>query len=462
MQLKRTLKAAERRALRRRRLRRAQLAAATLSLLGAAAPAQAGLFERLFGGGAQPLEESRPWEFDTAVLVYSESGGRVQAVEPVLKVSRDLGGERILSTKLVVDALTGASPNGATPASTPQTFSGPSGDGHRYTAAAGETPLDDSFKDTRVSLSADYLFPVSEDGKLGLGINASKEYDFLSAGVSARYSLDFNQGNTTLSAGLSYEADRIDAVGGIPRPLAQMGAAGSGDDESESEDDDREGGGSRSKGVTDLVLGVTQVLDPQSLVQFNVSLSRSSGYQNDPYKILSVVGADGEPLRYVNESRPDARSKQALFGRYKRFLFGRDVADASYRFMTDDWGIVSHTADVGYRWNFGEHQYLEPHLRWYSQSAANFYRAALYDGEEASVRHASADPRLGAFDAYTVGLKYGRTLASGNEWSARLEAYRQSGKAAGVPEQAAAGLSKFNLEPDLSAAMLTLGYRFNW
>jgi hypothetical protein len=437
---------------RNRRHGNAALRAATLGLLGAAVvPAPASALET-------PGEQlAKKWEFDTGLLVYSESGGRVQAAEPVLKATRNFGDDRMLSFKLVLDTLTGASPNGATPASTPQTFTGPSGSG-TYRANAGEMPLDDSFKDTRVSLSADYLFPVGENGKFGYGLTASKEFDFLSAGANARYSHDFNQGNTTLSAGLSYEADEISPVGNAPAPMSLMPDPAAG----ETENEDDEGGAAKTKGVVDVIVGLTQVLDPNSLVQLNYSLSTSSGYHTDPYKVLSVVGADGEPLRYVYESRPDSRSKHAVFARYKRYLFARDVFDVSYRYMTDDWKVQSNTVDTLYRWNFNSTNYVEPHLRWYQQTAADFYRAALYDGEETAVTEASADPRLGAFSGYTVGLKYGHTMQSGNSWSARLEYYQQDGKREGVPEEAAAGLSKFKLEPDLSAVMFTVGYRFKW
>lgn len=435
--------------------KRRALTAATLTLLGtAAAPANA---------------EDRTWDIDTAVLVYSESGGRVQAVEPVIKGTLDLGGERFFTTKLIVDTLTGASPNGATPASTPQTFSGASGGTGSYSTPAFETPLDDRFKDTRVQALLDYQFPVSANGSLGFGVTGGKEFDFLSAGANVRYSHDLFQNNTTLSAGLSFESDQIDPVGGVPIPLAEMLAAGSeNDNEDEDEQDDdpdgngRDDGKSDTKTVTDAVLGWTQVLSPRSLMQFNYSLSLSNGYQNDPYKILSVVGSDGEPITYVYESRPDSRTKHAFYGRYKRLTFGRDVADASYRFMTDDWGIASHTVDFSYRWYFAAHHYLEPHLRWYTQTAADFYRVALYDGEQTTIDYASADPRLGAFDAWTAGFKVGSGMRDGGTWSARLEWYQQTSDVTGVPQQAAAGLSKFDLQEDLSAVMLTVGYRFKW
>ncbi len=429
--------------------KRRALTAATLTLLGGAAAGPA-------------LAEERTWDIDTAVLVYSESGGRVQAVEPVIKGTLDLGGERFFTTKLIVDALTGASPNGATPASTPQTFSGASGGTGSYSTPAFETPLDDRFKDTRVQALVDYQFPVSANGKLGIGASAGKEFDFLSAGASLRYSHDLFQNNTTLSGGLNVEFDQIDPVGGIPIPLAEMQAADDSGPEDDPDGNGRDDGTTDSKLVTDAVLGWTQVLSPRSLMQFNYSLSLSSGYQTDPYKILSVVRADGEPVSYVYEARPDSRSKHALFGRYKRLVLDRDVVDLSYRFMTDDWGISSHTLDFTYRWYLSAHHYLEPHLRWYTQTAADFYRIALFDGEPSSIEFASADPRLGALDAWTAGFKFGSGQRDGGTWSARLEWYQQTSTLSGVPAQAAQGLSKFDLQPDLSALMLTLGYRFKW
>lgn len=432
---------------------RRALGAATLTLLG--------------GGLAAPAQAEDPagtLDVDTALLLYSESDSRVQAIEPVIQTRYSFGGQRYLSGKLVFDSLTGASPNGATPASTPQTFSGASGNTGSYETPAGETPLDDRFKDTRVALSANYGFPVSANGMLDLGLYGSTEYDFLSLGGNVRYAHDFFQHNTTLSIGAGFESDTIDPVGGVPFPLAQMQAPGSDDNGIEEDDDNngRDNGNSDTKSVTDLTLGWTQILDPNSLMQLSYSFSSSSGYMNDPYKILSVVGVDGEPLRYVYESRPDSRTKHALYARYKRFVFDRDIVDVSYRYMTDDWGIDSHTVDLSYRWYAGDSLYLEPHLRWYTQTAADFYRIALDDGEETTLENASADYRLAQFDAITAGLKVGGKFSGGSDWSARLEWYQQTPSETGLPTNAAAGLSKFDLQSDLSAIMFTVGYHFKW
>ncbi len=408
------------------------IAAAALTLLGSAAPARA--------------EEEKRWLFDAAMLLYTEGSDRVFAFEPKLAGTYDLLDGRAINAGFTVDVLTGPSPNGAAPASQPQTFTSPSGD-TSFTAAAGELPLDPSFKDTRFAGDVGYVTPIGGlENKVGVHAAASTEYDYRSLSGGATFSRDFNLRDTTISAGANFAHDTLNPVGGSPTPLAPKTGAGGGPDQ--------------SKNVVDGLVGLTQVLSTTSVMQVNYSLSRSTGYLNDPYKIVSVVGADGEPLRYLFESRPDTRLKHAAFVQYKQFVFDRDVLELSYRYMTDDWGVVSHTVEGTHRWNINSTHYLEPHLRWYRQSAADFYRAALDDGE--SVEHASADPRLGAFDGLTAGLKYGQTFWGDLQWNARLEYYKQIGRTEGVPPAAAAALSKFDLAPDLDVVMLTLGLRFRY
>ena len=328
-------------------LDRRLLGAATLGLLGAASTAQA---------------EPGQWDVQAGSLYYAEGNGRVQAFEPSLAASLDLGDQRLLSGKLTLDTLTGASPNGATPSSRAQTFSGASGKGKTYTVPAYQLPLDPYFKDTRVAGNAAYQFRAGSDGTLGFGVDGSVESDFLSLGANTRYAHDFNDGNTTLSAGLGLELDAISPHGGFHAPLSSVPMSTGGG--REQADDEGGRGGSKTKTVVDLRAGVTQVLDRTSFLQLNYSLSQSSGYQNDPYKFLSVVGRSGEPLDYVYEARPGSRTKHALFLRYKRFVFGRDIVDLSGRYMVDSWGITSQTAEASYRLYLGGDYFLEPHARY--------------------------------------------------------------------------------------------------
>jgi hypothetical protein len=363
------------------------------------------------------------WEADVALLIYNETD-RVSAFEPAIAMKKTYDDESILGFKVVFDALTGASANGAAISDSPQTFTRPSGNGD-YVTAAGETPLDDTFKDTRISLSANYETPIGRLNKMVYGANLSNEYDFLSFGGSATYLQDFNERNTTLSAGVSFEYNSIKPVGGKPVPLTAMNA-----------NSPLRDGADDTRIMTELLLGVTQIIDRNTLMQFNYGFAISDGYHNDAYKITSVLNDDGSLIAangllgtYLYENRPDSRTKHSLYGKIKRFLTG-DVADISYRYMWDDWKVASSTIDAHYRKNFSKGWYLEPHVRYYSQDAAEFYHYSLTQTEATALISAngnlSSDYRLGDMTATTIGLKFGFLTPNGNENSVRLEMYRQT------------------------------------
>jgi len=413
--------------------------------------------------GAAHAEEKTPWLVDSALAVYSESDSRVTAVEPIVSLRKDMGGERTLGLKLTLDSLTGASPNGAIAANEVQTFTGPSGNGS-YDAGKGKTPLDTEFKDTRTAIAISWEQPWGERNRVSFGGNISKEYDFTSAALSTAIARDFNNKNTTLSLGINLETDTIDAVGGIPDPLTSLKVG---------QNPEHKSGGTENKTVNDFLLGVTQVMNRHWLTQLNLSVGSSSGYHSDPYKILSVLNTDGSLATnpedanskwYLYDSRPDSRSRQSLYWGNKIHLT-EDVIDISYRYYTDDWGIKSHTLDFRYRYEFGGNMYLEPHVRWYSQTAADFYHLYLNkdmdtSSAESAIAYASSDTRLGEFTGTTFGLKYGIELGRNNEFNIRVEQYTQTYKASAPATMTA--LKGLDLAPDLTAMTVLVGYSFEF
>jgi hypothetical protein len=418
------------------------LAAATCALLGQIVPC------------AVSAQERAPWDIDTSMLLYSESDGRVRDVSLTARTRKELREEKFLGLSLAIDSLTGASPSGAVPANNVQTFTSPSGNS-QYTISPGAQALDTSFLDTRTALTADWEMPLTRLALLSVGASLSDEYDYTHTGVNARLARDFNNRNTTLSFGVSLANDTISPVGGSPVALAPMLGLGSAANKR----------GDQSKDVTDWLFGVTQVLSRHTIVQLNYSLSQSDGYLTDPYKILSVVdpvtgnpvaGPPGSGLNsYLFESRPGSRDKQSVFALLKRDFTG-DVLEASYRYMTDDWGVDSHTLELRYRWSFGA-RYLQPHVRFYQQTAADFYRVVLFAGAPLPA-YATADHRLGEFDGVTMGVKYGQPTAGGGEWSARIEYYTQTGNVA--QGSAVGALAGFDLYPDLNALIAQFTYKF--
>lgn len=389
------------------------------------------------------------WDINTAVLFYNEAD-RVSAIEPVIIGTKQIDTDEALSVKFVIDSLTGASASGAVPTDYVQTFTTPSGNG-TYEIAPGETPLDTSFLDTRFALSTSWVKPISRLGKMTLGANASKEYDYTSLSVSGLFAYDINNRNTTLSAGLSLGSDTIDTVGDIPIAFGIMQPEGQTQPRRDSSED---------KTLVDLVFGVTQVLDQNSLLVFNYSLGQSDGYLNDPYKVISVVDSDsGNPNSTIFENRPDTRTKHALFAQYKRYFTG-NVLDASYRYATDDWGIDSNTIDVKYKFRLSDTSFIQPHVRLYSQTQADFYVPYLVEGQQAlagdTTSFATADYRLGEFTGTTIGLEYGKDNIH-RPWSVALEYYVQSGD---EPANKIGQLSNKELFPDVSAVMLRINYDF--
>ncbi len=396
--------------------------------------------------GVGGVATSRATDVETAILGYAEPN-RVSALETVLQARHDFGSGYLGNFKVVYDALTGASASGAVPGAAVQTFTRPSGRGS-YSTAPGETPLDDTFRDARVAVSGGLTLPLGRLSTATAGLYGSGEHDYTSMGANASIARDFDRRNRTLNAGVSFSRDTVTPEGGRPIPFASMTPVGA---------DLPRLAGDGSKNVADAMLGLVQVIDRATLVQLTYSLSRVTGYQTDPYKLVSVVDpTSGAPVDQLFENRPDARTKHILFGRAKRQL-PHGVVDLSYRFMTDDWGIVSHTLELRDRLELGGDKYLQPHVRFYHQSAADFYARWLLDGA-ALPDHATADYRLGAFDGWTFGLEHGRNVGRDHRVTARVEYYRQSGD--GHPAGAPGDLASFDLFPVVDAWIFQLGYSF--
>ncbi|MCA9758187.1 MAG: DUF3570 domain-containing protein, partial [Candidatus Eisenbacteria bacterium] len=212
-------------------------------------------------------------EVGSGVLVYTEPG-RVSALEAVALVTRNFWDKHKLSLRVVYDTLTGASPNGAVASRSPQTFTRPSGSGS-YTVNANETPLDDTFKDTRFAGSLTYDRPFLSAGRWNVGLQGSSEHDYLSIGASTGITREFDRKNTTISLGVSGSRDEISPEGGVPTAFAEMGAAtGHHEDDftrgDDGEYDENRGEGSGdTKSVVDGVIGLTQVVNRTTLIRFN-------------------------------------------------------------------------------------------------------------------------------------------------------------------------------------------------
>jgi hypothetical protein len=174
-----------------------------------------------------------------------------------------------------------------------------------------------------------------------------------------------------------------------------------------------------SRRVNEFIVGLTQVLTANDIVQANLSHARGRGYYSDPYKFL--------------DQRPRARNQNAVLLRWNRHIAAAGATlRSSYRFYDDDFGITAHT--VGLEWAQSLRGItLTPALRYTTQSAAYFYVDPLPGSPVPPLvsprpPYYSVDHRLSAFGAITVGLKL--ALPLGRAWllDAKVDVYEQRGQ----------------------------------
>lgn len=426
---------------------RRRLMVASCALLGAgAARSQDGITTSAGGG----LLDN--WSVDSALAYYHENG-RIHAIEPVVDLAKVFADGQAINLNMTFDVLSGSSPNGALTSHAAQTFASPSGTSligsKTYTTAPGRLPVDPNYHDFRAAVGADWTMPLTRVDQLSVGAKLSNEHDFVSATLNAGIAHDFNDKNTTVSLGIYNEYDRLSPIGGAPVPGSSYTLF--------------EKTGNKTKDGVGALVGVTQVMTQNWLSEFNISVDRFKGYLNDPYKITSIIDSTGNTLGYEYESRPDQRTRKSAYWE-NRVAWNSQLSTAlSLRYLRDNWGVRSDTAELRPRWSFSNRErYIEPTIRWYRQTAANFYTPWLLAGAGRSTAYESSDSRLGAFHALTYGVKFaqkfpGQGDRAGSEFSIRVEYYQQtSDERLATP----VGLQGLDLFPSLKAALVQFSYRF--
>jgi len=414
-------------------------------------------------------------EIDTAILFYQEANGRVRAIEPEGQYTARGPNGQALTLGFMADSVTGATPNGAVPSDQTQTFVTPlkatgstatvtSASGgstiiqlpptpgqvaaaaRQYTTAPNQLPVDRGFRDQRYAGSIGYSQPLGGISLVGAGAAYSVEHDYRSISLNTNIAQTFNLNNTTTSLAINYENDSSFPYGGVPAGLSVMAPQW-------------KSISSRGRSQVDVVLGLTEVMTRNWLLQLNYSYDLSNGYQNDPYRIISVVDpVTGEPSSYLYESRPSLRQSQSVFFSNK-LDFGPSVTTLSARYFIDSWGIKATTVELSDRVRLAGSLYIEPDLRWSTQSAAKFFRNYLVGGQPLP-EYASSDPRLGQFVGLTYGLKIGVALTRSTELYVLGAYYQQTGN--GHPADAIGQLKQQNLFTGVNAAYVMMGYSWNF
>ncbi len=336
--------------------------AAALALPGVMAPLKA-------------YAESAPEHGEVALkyLHYKDSQPgleRIKVSAPSIYVLVPLSPKWAVEGSLVSDSVSGATP--------------------RYHSAVSGATL--RMKDER--RAGDVKVTRYEDrASYSVGLSKSKENDYDSTAVSFDASFSSEDNNRSWNIGVGYAADKI----------------GSTNDASLHE----------RKRTTELMLGVTQALTANDLLQVNLSFNSGRGYYSDPYK---------EP-----DIRPGKRNQAIVLARWNHHFASLDATlRSSYRFYHDSFGINAHTLGAEWVQRVSPRFTVTPSLRLYSQSAASFYFDPVYDPTLGAPyppgyftnppQYISPDQRLSAFGGVTVGLKVAAQITP--DWSTDVKAER--------------------------------------
>ena len=268
----------------------------------------------------------------------------------------------VMEGSLVYDAMSGASPKFF------NTLSGASVTDYR---TAGNLKVTKYFGS----------YAISVDGA------ASSEQDFLSRAAGAQVQLFSDDRNRTWTLGIAGTSDRVYSDNGIAN--------------------------NESRTTLDFLAGVTQALSKNAIVQSNLTYSRGHGYYNDPYKSL--------------DTRPSTRQVTAWLTRYNQYLPGPDATlKLAYRLLHDSFGSTSNMFEVSWVQAMSWGWTLTPALRYYTQSAASFYKNPPWPKGYVEGENYSADTRLAAFGAFTGGLTVAKLFNDGWSVALRADYYQQN------------------------------------
>ena len=298
---------------------------------------------------------------DTSTFASSSSArNRIKVKAQALQVAVPIQGEWLVSGTYTADAISGATPKYD----------------DRYLSRMSD------HRDA-LNLSVRRYF---HRGTLTLGANVSSENDYLSRGFSLSGTVDSETKNTSLNLGLSVSNDDINPTGNR-LPFVEQ------------------------KHSMDWLVGITQVMTVDDVLQVNVGFSDSQGYLSDPYKSA--------------DNRPRQKQHYTLSTRWNHYFEKLNgVGHLGYRYYTDTFGVHSHTLSVDYDQGLSHGWTVSPILRLYTQNAADFY----YGPNEVpgpDVRYTSSDQRLSTYGALTWGVKLVKQINKDWDVDFKFEKYRQ-------------------------------------
>jgi len=297
---------------------------------------------------------------------YSDNVG-VKIFSPAISLQKKLSEHWGLSTAFAIDAMTAASIRNG---------NGKVKDGVIVDAVSGASGRA-GFDDFRVAPTVSLTYE-NDDFSANFGTYYSGEIDFDTIAGFASVTNGFNDANTIVSIGGSYElaewsptTNRV-LIGGL--------------------NDDPSG----AKSQVQVNASVMQLINPTSYLQLRYSYINQEGYLSSPYRYL-VSDTVAQFDRY-----PGVRTSYATALQYVTQLGEDFSAHAEYRYYADNWDVQSHTVQGQLFYDLMHNLMIGTRLRVYNQSKSSFTKKINeYEYDDAFI---VSDYRLSAFQSIDTGL----------------------------------------------------------
>ena len=345
---------------------------------------------------------------------------------------------------------------------------------HLYASASPETRQQGDLK----------LAYEGDEMAAGIGGGVSEEPDYHSRFINANARWDFNQKLTSLNLAVSHTNSDIGFNGSmfdlswfINTPRAHSS-------------------GFRKTFKADrqdwaMSLGLSQILTKNTVLQGGMNYTQSTGFLENPYKaVLFAVGSNTpDPNTHLRsrsvlegfEQRPDSRNQFNWNMGIVQYVVPVDAAlHLDYSFAHDDWGINAHTFAGAWDQPLGGSWILTPNIRYYSQTAADFYQPFFTLSPDVINKNTksysdrlifskfpfqnfSSDYRLSGYGALSGGLTINKQFAKGLSLAIGGEYYHHAGSLmlGGQGEGSYADFNYFtvnaSLNVNLDALSLTKG-----
>lgn len=347
----------------------AHLTCAALALPGLIQTAAAGRVEETYNGDFQYGH-------------YSESNQRMKVDIFESALSAPIGKSMTASVNLIRDMISGASP----------VYNEKNRQGQVRQIISGASPASScgaSICEQRDAISSGLSYFL-DSAAINVGGGFSREQDYTSRYANTNISLELNKKLTTLNFGASAAFDEI-----APSPSIW---------------NNRNNDFKSHKTSQQYLLGVTQVIDKDSLLQSNITFGYQSGFLSDPYKWVAFYNGSNFS-DFQQDKRPQQKFQWAWLNQYVRHFarFNDAALHLDYRFSTDDWGVNAHTFEASWHQPIADDWQIIPRVRYYSQDKADFYQA-VFSGDSANYAAYSSDYRLAGFGAISGGVKLSKEI----------------------------------------------------